>query len=299
MIKSIRIELDKRTKFAPINYKNLSRFDFSKVTARQLLASIDFRDENIYRPGNDKIEIIIGKVKLYIGLPLSFGNSKLSSTIAISSLLPLVTCEKGLSCRGDCYAVDCLHRPNVWNKRIIYTYIVFHCMNEYFDLIRYQFNNLPPRVNSCRLHESGDFPFQEYANEWVNVCKDYPNIDFYYYTKSKCDLSILENLPNVVSNKSMYGKYKNFGTKEYCENLFDMISIDEKYRVHICPCNPEALNPKSESEKICGKTGPGGCNFCNTKVEGKINFPIFLGHGKKYDKKKGKKSKKNKNKKVA
>lgn len=264
----------KNIEYAPVlNFKNFMFYDFNLLPPDMLLRSIDIRDKNIKRPGKGKICLQIDNEQFFIRLPLTFGNKKLPSNVGITSLLPIVTCPAGFGCFGKCYAVKSLHYPSCWNRRLIYTFLAYAAIDEYFKLMEYAIKTAPKKTDTIRIHESGDFFSKAYITKWNSLVKLFPNLVFYYYTKTNIlNLSEFNSNSNVVANLSVYKGFLNFGGADYINNLEEKFKNDPMINFFRCPCKP------GESEKICNGKGKKACNLCKKRIENKFNFCAIHEH---------------------
>ena len=114
------------------------------------------------------------------------------------------TCPSALACRGVCYAKQGRYAmPNVLNAR---KYNLELSLQDHFapmviaDLQRMR------KVNTVRIHDSGDFYNQEYYNKWCHIAKALPHITFYAYTKT-INMDLWSNKPdNLKITQSLGGK---------------------------------------------------------------------------------------------
>lgn len=116
----------------------------------------------------------------------------------------LNTCPSALACRAVCYAKQGRYAmPNVVNARkhnLDYSLTDGFVAGVVADLQRMR------KVNTVRIHDSGDFYNQEYFNKWCDIARALPHIIFYAYTKT-LTLS-WENKPdNLVITQSLGGKH--------------------------------------------------------------------------------------------
>ena len=81
-------------------------------------------------------------------------------------------------------------------------------------------------VTAVRVHESGDFYSQEYANKWETIAKSFPNLRFFAYTKS--DFRPCADNFNIVESVLPDGSI-NFGDDNF------ITEKKEKYGYPVCP----------------------------------------------------------------
>lgn len=100
-----------------------------------------------------------------------------------------------------CYAVSLeAVYTNVYKAHLHNTNLLKACKTkeEIIDLISL---SLPKRVNTVRIHSSGDYFTRAYFEAWVEVAKLNPMIHFYSYTKA---------LPFVWANREVLKDLSNF-----------------------------------------------------------------------------------------
>ena len=115
------------------------------------------------------------------------------------------TCPGALACRGVCYAKQGRYAmSNVVNAR---KHNLDLSQNQYFvdwvvsDLQRMR------KVNTVRIHDSGDFYNQEYYDKWCAIATMLPHITFYAYTKT-VNMDLWTHKPdNLKITQSLGGKY--------------------------------------------------------------------------------------------
>lgn len=115
------------------------------------------------------------------------------------------TCPSALACRAVCYAKQGRYAmPNVLNARkhnLALSLQVGFAAMVIADLLRMR------KVNTVRIHDSGDFYNQEYYNKWCDIAKALPHITFYAYTKT-VNMDLFGNKPdNLKITQSLGGKH--------------------------------------------------------------------------------------------
>ena len=118
----------------------------------------------------------------------------------------LNTCPSALACRAVCYAKQGRYAmPNVVNAR---KHNLDMSLNTHFASMVVADLKRMRKVNTVRIHDSGDFYNQDYFNKWCDIAKALPHIIFYAYTKT---LNLdWENKPdNLVITQSFGGKHDN------------------------------------------------------------------------------------------
>lgn len=115
------------------------------------------------------------------GITVSLGNLKVSSRVTIFNLPAIITCPSCDLCRDKCYAhaserlypTVLLCRQNNLLASYSDTFVARVC-----ELVERSGNRL------FRIHESGDFYSQAYADKWSAIAKRCPGVLFFCYTKS-------------------------------------------------------------------------------------------------------------------
>lgn len=165
---------------------------------------------------------------------LTKGNTKLGREIYSFSIPAHKTCPgKSEVCERICY-VD--------NYTALYPSVLTAYERNYAttlkrdfaDRIIQQIDRMRKTPKAIRIHVSGDFYSSEYIRKWVKVIKQYPQIQFYAYTRSwtinrmhkaLLDLGALKNMTLWLSHdKSMIGvpqKFKKFQVAFVTENYED------------------------------------------------------------------------------
>ncbi len=188
----------------------------------------------------DKIVSPIGLVAplLKIGT-----NGKLGKTVASCSVLAGNKAYKtkfgeipgtcGYNCPG-CYAMQGkFNCPDVVNSNAVNTILAREYIDFFDRAIRAQLDTLPGVA--VRLHAAGDFFSKEYADTWRAIVRDYPNNEFWTYTKAEYE-SAFDNLPNGNIVKSIIPNFGfNFGTIEYIFRAYlELVARGET--PYICRC---------------------------------------------------------------
>lgn len=185
--------------------------------------------------------------KVTVGL----GNKKLDNSIMIFNLPAIKTCPNCSMCAPTCYAlkaerlyprVKACREANLTASKDS-TFIA-----RMVELITRE------KAHVVRVHESGDFYSQEYADKWTEIAKRLPHVNFYAYTKSPYRPSA-DNI-NIVESILPDGSL-NYGKLEF------IMGQASKLNAFICPCKPK------ERAKLCGTT----CTRCQTE-----KYVLFLEH---------------------
>ena len=180
---------------------------------------------------------------------LTRGNKKLDKSVVGWSLPPIKSCLNCASCQKTCYAMKAYRLyPNCkksWDRNLDIA-----ITGAFKDLIIKQLSTIK-KVSTVRIHVSGDFISQDYINNWCEIIKTYPNLQFYTYTKVMhlFDFTALKSLlnMNLINSIADDGKI-NFGDENRVNELLAM-----GYKV--CP----ATKTKHNDIK-CGKN----CTLCHT-----------------------------------
>jgi hypothetical protein len=117
----------------------------------------------------------------------------------------LNTCPGALACRAVCYAkqggynfpMSIAARKHNLEMSLRADFVD----NVIADLKRFR------KVNTIRIHDSGDFYNQEYYNKWCKIAKAMPHLTFYAYTKT-INMDLWANKPeNFKLTQSLGGKH--------------------------------------------------------------------------------------------
>ena len=196
--------------------------------------------------------------ELKTGLPnvnfkrMAKGNSKLDKVLIFDTLSGKNgTCSQ--DCQG-CYAKKAeVQYFNTELYRTVNTFLAQYHMSVLNVLLRKQLETTK-NIRTVRIHSSGDFFSQEYLNMWTSIVKDFPEYQFYAYTKEsdKLDFSEIEALSNfnkLDSFASLDGKkVLNYGDKNHVAKL-----IEAGY--FLCPATV-----KENKEMKCNRE----CKYCIT-----------------------------------
>ena len=141
------------------------------------------------------------------------------------SALPLITCPGAGACATFCYSLKAWRYPAAFYRQIQNTLLIR------FDLARIanDFARLKKLsetswsvgdIDTVRLYVDGDFDSQRTVSFWFDLCKLYPNVNFYGYSKSW----------DIIRNYS--GEYpKNYtlnlssGGKQQTATVADMLAL--------------------------------------------------------------------------
>lgn len=115
---------------------------------------------------------------------VSFGNKKLPKSTGIFNIPAVVTCPfRTEFCTKSCYALKAERiypavRPaREFNLELSRT-------DNFPSLMIEKLTKIQHKIDTFRIHESGDFYNQKYLNNWFLIASEFPSIKFYAYTKS-------------------------------------------------------------------------------------------------------------------
>lgn len=222
------------------------------------------------------------------GMPffVSYGNEKLVSTdlvrFLVWSIPAIVTCPyRCKGCENDCYAKkseknysDCLpcHYRN----------LIYSLRDDFVDLMTEYLNNqIFNKRTAChkallkggkvifRIHESGDFYNQEYANKWIEIAKRFPMVTFTAYTKSLIYFKNAELPQNfVVLNSVWQDMNKEVKKESYKGTVYtalrnDQIDCMKTYHKNMITYHKNKRYTKNHvvNKTICG------CSDCATCLQ--------------------------------
>lgn len=185
---------------------------------------------------------------------LGKGNKKLSKKTVIWSIPAIKTCPHCTQCASTCYArkaerlypqvLPCREQNLIDSKKATFTID----MTVYLSQIIVNAKKYKP--DTVRIHESGDFYSREYAWKWIKIARNFPELQFYSYTKAPENIP-WDNLPknmNIILSILPDGEL-NFGTHETVNKLA------KKYRAKICPYG------RAKKPVICGEN----CKACQNR----------------------------------
>lgn len=115
------------------------------------------------------------------------------------------TCPSALACRAVCYAKQGRYAmPNVIAAR---QHNLEMSQNPYFvDFVVADLERMR-KINTVRIHDSGDFYDQEYYDKWCAIATMLPEITFYAYTKT-VNMDLWSHKPdNLKITQSLGGKH--------------------------------------------------------------------------------------------
>lgn len=178
------------------------------------------------------------------------GNRKLSEAILIFNLPAQKTCPNHRLCVKNCYALRSERYPEVKACR------ESNLVSTKKSCFVARMVELIERTHSetVRVHESGDFYSQEYANKWTEIARRLPGVQFYCYTKSPYrptghNWNIVES---ILPDGSL-----NFGPRKA------ILQKAKQFKAKVCPCGLSKL------EHICGTR----CKACQT-----YRYVVFVQH---------------------
>ena len=197
------------------------------------------------------INLINGKLESPLGLinpVLINGNAKLGkgvwtfSTLAGTVIYKAIVNGMDMEVRGTC-ACDCVgcyaktgffRMSSTINSLALKTVLA----REYVDFLKRAILAQidADKIETIRIHASGDFVSDEYAQMWLEIAKEKPLVRFWTYTKIAKYESLFESLENANIVKSIIpGMGLNYGHIDYIKSTFDKLESNGK-AVHICKC---------------------------------------------------------------
>lgn len=145
------------------------------------------------------------ELKAVTGLNMARGNRKLDRSILIWSIPAVETCPNCKHCAKQCYARKAERiYPQVLPAR---KRNLAASRQDWFTPAMIQYIKLSG-ARVVRIHESGDFYDQSYADKWSAIIKACPDVRFYGYTKSPYRPAPASNL-NIVESILPDGRVGN------------------------------------------------------------------------------------------
>ena len=168
-------------------------------------------------------------------ITVGLGNGKVSSDILIFNLPAVSTCPNCEGCKSSCYAMKAERiYPSVRESRKA-NLMASHCRTFVARMVELIVRS---KASTVRIHESGDFYSQEYADKWTQIIAALPHVKFYGYSKSPYR-PVGHNL-NIVESLLPDGSI-NFGPKA------NILAAAKALRAKVCPYK------LTKKEIICGK----------------------------------------------
>ena len=196
----------------------------------------------------------------------SLGNHKLPRNIAIFNIPEVKTCPgRTEACEKLCYAIKASiiyhNRVPQQRKRNLQLSI----SKKFIEVACKELNKYT-KIDTVRIHESGDFYNQTYLNKWIKISNNIPTLVFFAYTKSyKLDYSKLpKNFIAIYSS--------DWTTKHYSVQLKNRaIMIQQRKKDNI-------QGKLIFNHKVVFQC-PGSCktcDYCYTKPEETklLSFPL-------------------------
>jgi len=114
---------------------------------------------------------------------LQKGNSKLSKDGIYSWSLPAVkSCPMAGTCKIGCYATQgTFNFPNV-KKAYALNFALAKNHDRFYNSMQKEISKLKHK-SIIRIHASGDFFNKSYFYNWYSLANDFPNVQFYAYSK--------------------------------------------------------------------------------------------------------------------
>jgi hypothetical protein len=188
------------------------------------------------------------------------GNGKLAKRIGVFDLLvmPPIICRGAAWCFGRCFAIK---------QQNTHQGVLLARLDNLEETLRPDFVDrmvqwiLMSGVEVMTFNHSGDWWGRKYVDDCAEIARRLPHIRFFGYTKSlDLDLSPLLSLGNWVLIKSFGGKW-NDRIDKTTDNYSGVIHDISEMAPGEWLC-PDKGGKKSESKKVCGKAGIGGCTYC-------------------------------------
>jgi hypothetical protein len=117
------------------------------------------------------------------------------------------TCPGALACRAVCFAKQGRYgMQNVKDARM--HNLMLSLSADFVDMAIADLKRFR-KVNTVRVHDSGDFYNAEYYAKWCDIAKAMPHLTFYAYTKT-INMDLWGNKPdNLIITQSLGGKHDN------------------------------------------------------------------------------------------
>jgi len=186
-------------------------------------------------------------------ITISCGNRKLDKSIGIFNLPAVISCPNHNLCEKTCYAKKA---ERIYESARISRANNYEASSELSFVEKAIIAIEKSKKSRIRMHESGDFYSQHYANKWSLIASKLPNIYFYAFSKSPFLPSPQPNL-HIIKSILPDGEL-NYGSKEYVERLH------QKYGFFICTM-------KAGSGRFCGKD----CTYC---FDNHPEYVLFIKH---------------------
>lgn len=232
------------------------------------------RETSIYRYHG--IEVQDGKLVSPIGLinpVLKEGNTKVGKKVWTFSTLPtnkLFETEFGVvagtcpcTCKGGYCQAGHYHRANVKRSMAINTVLAYKWPNWLFNAIIAQLE-----INGdclVRIHATGEFFDDAYAEMWCNVVEIHPGCKFWTYTKVDKYVDMFDKYENANIVHSVIPEIGfNYGHAGYVLDAYNAL-LERGESVHICPCGVDDTQHCEDCT---------GCSTCK--------WVLFLEHSTEY-----------------
>lgn len=205
---------------------------------------------------------------------LKKGNAKVGKNVYTFSTLPtnktyivdgigeiMGTCPE--TCEG-CYGTKgCYNFPGCRKSLAINTLLVYSNVHFVKECISAQLETLGDVA--VRIHATGDFFNDAYAEMWKEIAKAFPGCRFWTYTKNAKYESLFDELKNAnIVKSTVNGIGYNFGHIDYILSLYaHLVAVGE--HPYICRC------------------GIDDSQHCDTCTECSINkYVLFIEHSTEY-----------------
>jgi len=229
--------------------------------------------ENLIPSYDRSLPLTIGDNVVWVNKNrLTTGNEKLVNIwifdTPAGSIEVAGSCLNSSTCEHDCYAKQ-QQLQYRWVRlfRLINLYMLMHDRELLLHRIEKQMKLALKKIDTFRIHSSGDFYEQSEITFWDEFIQNHPELKFYAYTKVDkiLDFDRIESndnfnlIPSMIEHNGV--RHRNFGRMDY------VLRIAEKTNGFLCP----ATMPETKGTIKCNK----GCTYCVTEKK-----PIFLIHGK-------------------
>ena len=227
---------------------------------------IQFENGKIFAPVFGWIAplLVNGNAKLGAGVwTFSTLPTKGSFTVEIDGKVYIMPGTCACTCEG-CYATKGFYNmPSTIKANAVKTLLAREYTDFVFRAISAQIE--AEKIETIRIHASGDFFNDEYAAMWRKIAESFPGVNMWTYTKVSKYENLFDGLANANIVKSVIpGAGFNFG---HCEYILDTFAKLKKSgaSVHICRCG-------IDKNQHCAN-----CKGCS-----KNDFVLFVEHSTSY-----------------
>ena len=164
-----------------------------------------------------------------------------------------------------CYAMGGNYQfPDVKASQLINQLLAMYDISQLERLIEGQI--AADGIKKIRIHDSGDFLSDEYAEMWKRIKQRHPEIAIYTYTKTEHE-ELFDEFPNANVVRSLVkmpdgSRRINFGT---CREMYDIyMALKDSSDIYLCPCDIPGIKAPE-----CGN-----CMKCSVR-----RAVLFIKHG--------------------